>query len=245
MANVYDIDLKQLASKLQKSKEYSIYVLYRDVPINVKTKLLWIDITKANDIYIAFDWKNVSLKYAFRVSKEAYVKISIPYNNRELSFYLHCDIFSAIGNELVLMVKSLLEAPPFLKRAGVRVEVDDKISAFADICINDTKECFNNMRIKNVSENGFAIAVKKEEDGGYVKFLEEVETYINKDLTFEVKLRINYDEINAVANLINIYDEENAVIAGFKMNVDKKDRQKLSSFIMKRQQEIIQEIKAL
>ena len=246
MANVFEIDLKQVISKLQKGKEYSIYTLYRDVPVNVKTKFLWSDISNLNQIYITFDWKNVSMKYAFQSNKTVYVKISIPYQNRELSFYIKCDIFSNLRDELVLMALSLVETPPFLNRSSVRVEIDyNKAKAFVNICIDDMDKCIENLTLKNISENGFAIMIKKDEYKEYERFLEEMKDFVNKEVFFSVEIYINKDLIRAKANLVNIYDEPNDIIAGFKMSVDKKDIQKLSSFIVKCQQEIIQEIKTL
>lgn len=245
MTNIYEIDLKQVVPKLQKLKEYNIYTLYKDIPVNVKTKLLWIDVTANNEFYIAFDWKNVSMKYAFQSDKPVYIKISIPYNSKELSFYIKCDIFSGMRDELVLMANSLVEAPPFLSRASIRVEIDDKIPASANICIEETNECIENLKIKNISETGFAITIQKDEDSNYINFLEKMKEYVNKEIKFNVTLNIDKDVINVVAHLVNLYDESNNVIAGFKMNVNKKDVPKLASFIMKRQQQIIQEIKTL
>jgi hypothetical protein len=60
-----------------------------------------------------------------------------------------------------------------------------------------------------------------------------------------VELYIDGDIVRGKANLVSIYEEEDKLYAGFKMSVDKKDAAKLSSIIMKLQQEIIQEIKSL
>ncbi|MGC8677014.1 MAG: hypothetical protein ACP5UF_02175 [Hydrogenobaculum sp.] len=66
-----------------------------------------------------------------------------------------------------------------------------------------------------------------------------------KDNVFDVELYIDSDIVGGKANLVNIYEEEDELYAGFKMSVDRKDAIKLSSIIMKLQQEIIQEIKSL
>ncbi len=245
MVNVYEIDLRQIIPKLQKGKEYNIYTLYRDVPVNVKTKLLWIDMSQANIIYIAFDWKNVSMKYAFQTGNPVYIKISIPYEKRELSFYIKCNIFSNLRDELVLIPEIIIEVPPFLNRSSVRVEIDFKTETFAKMCQEELNECFEDLSVKNISENGFAIRITKDEDGKYLDMFNELKDLINKNMIFDVELNINKDIIRGVANLVNIYDEPNEVIAGFKFNPDKRDLQKLRAFIIKRQQEIIQEIKAL
>jgi len=60
-----------------------------------------------------------------------------------------------------------------------------------------------------------------------------------------VELYVDGTLINAKANVVNIYEEDEAIYAGFKMTIDKRDAQKLSNAIMKLQQEIIQEIRSI
>ncbi|MGC8677016.1 MAG: hypothetical protein ACP5UF_02185 [Hydrogenobaculum sp.] len=59
MANVFDIDIKEVVSKLQKGKEYNIYTVYRDVPIHIKISLSWVDISKNNEVYLALIGKTL------------------------------------------------------------------------------------------------------------------------------------------------------------------------------------------
>ncbi|GAB6077842.1 PilZ domain-containing protein [Hydrogenobaculum acidophilum] len=247
MVKVFEIDIKEVASKLQKGKEYSIYTIYRDVPINIKVPLSWVDTSKSNEVYLAFNWKNTSMKYAFQTGNPVYVKFSIPYQGKELSFYIKCDVFSSIRDELVLMANAVLEVPPFLKRTSVRVEIDSKHKSYASLCpenIEDTKECLSDLELKNISEGGFAIKIKKDEEKSKI-VLNILKDLAQKNIVFEAELYIDSHQIRAKANIVNIYEEDEYIIAGFKMSVDKKDIQKLSSIIMKLQQEIIQEIKSL
>lgn len=243
MANVFDIDIKEVVSKLQKGKEYNIYTVYRDVPINIKVSLSWVDISKTNEVYLAFNWKNTSMKYAFQTGNPVYIKIDIPYQSRELSFYIRCNVFSSVRDELVLMADSLVEAPPFLKRASVRVDFGSKHKAYAKLCFEDLDECFSNLSLKNISETGFAIKIEKDEDKD--RILDKIKVLAKKDNVFDVELYIDNDVVKGKANLVNIYEEEDELYAGFKMSVDRKDAVKLNSIIMKLQQEIIQEIKSL
>ncbi len=250
MVNVFEIDLKELSSKLQKGKVYNIYTIYRDVPINIKASFLWADTSKSNEVYLAFNWKDISIKYAFQTGNPVYVKISIPYQNRELSFYIKCDAFSTRKDELVLMAHSLVEVPPFLKRTSVRVELDSKHKAYAKLCVGKEEkpdveqECLSNLLLKNISEGGFAIKVEKDKENSDV-LLNMLKDLAQKDAVFDAELYIDSNLIRAKANIVNIYEEDEDVIAGFKMKAEKKDEQKLVSIIMKLQQEIIQEIKSL
>jgi len=243
MANVFEIDIREVIAKLQKGKEYNIYTLYRDVPINIKVPFSWFDISKTNEVYLAFNWKNTSMKYAFQTGNPVYVKIVIPYQSRELSFYIKCSVFSSARDELVLMAESLIEVPPFLKRSSVRVEFDYKHKAYAKLCLEDLDECFSNLSLKNISETGFAIKIEKDENKDMI--LGKMKDLASKDIVFDVELYIDGDIVRGKANLVSIYEEEDELYAGFKMSVDKKDAAKLSSIIMKLQQEIIQEIKSL
>lgn len=243
MANVFEIDIKEVVAKLQKGKEYNIYTLYRDVPINIKVPFSWLDISKTNEVYLAFNWKNTSMKYAFQTGNPVYVKIVIPYQSRELSFYIKCSVFSSARDELVLMADSLIEVPPFLKRSSVRVEFDYKHKAYAKLCFEDLDECFSNLSLKNISETGFAIKIEKDENKD--RILDKMKDLATKDTVLDVELYIDGDIVRGKANLVNIYEEEDELYAGFKMSVDKKDAAKLRSIIMKLQQEIIQEIKSL
>jgi hypothetical protein len=243
MANVFDIDIKEVVSKLQKGKEYNIYTVYRDVPINIKVPFSWVDISKTNEVYLAFNWKNTSMKYAFQTGNPVYIKIVIPYQSREFSFYIKCNVFSSVRDELVLMADSLVEVPPFLKRASVRVEFDPKHKAYAKLCLEGLDECFSNLSLKNISETGFAIKIEKDENKD--RILDKIKDLAKKDNVFDVELYIDSDAVKGKANLVNIYEEEDELYAGFKMSVNRKDAVKLSSIIMKLQQEIIQEIKSL
>ncbi|ACG58147.1 hypothetical protein HY04AAS1_1463 [Hydrogenobaculum sp. Y04AAS1] len=243
MANVFEIDIKEVVAKLQKGKEYNIYTVYRDVPINIKISLSWVDVSKTNEVYLAFNWKNTSMKYAFQAGNPVYVKIVIPYQSRELSFYIKCSVFSSARDELVLMAESLIEVPPFLKRSSVRVEFDYKHKAYAKLCLEDLDECFSNLSLKNISETGFAIKIEKDENKDMI--LGKMKDLASKDIVFDVELYIDSDIVRGKANLVNIYEEQDELYAGFKMSVDRKDAAKLSSIIMKLQQEIIQEIKSL
>ncbi|MGC8588834.1 MAG: hypothetical protein ACP5LI_07420, partial [Hydrogenobaculum sp.] len=202
------------------------------------------DISKTNEVYLAFNWKNTSMKYAFQTGNPVYVKIGIPYQNRELSFYIKCSVFSSVrDNELVLVAESLVEVPPFLKRTSVRVEFDSKHKAYAKLCLEDLDECFSNLSLKNISETGFAIKIEKDENKDHI--LDKIKDLAKKDNVFDVELYIDSDIVRGKASLVNIYEEEDELYAGFKMSVDRKDAIKLSSIIMKLQQEIIQEIKSL
>jgi len=243
MPNVFEIDIKEIVAKLQKGKEYNIYTVYRDVPINIKVPFSWFDISKTNEVYLAFNWKNTSMKYAFQTGNPVYVKIVIPYQSRELSFYIKCSVFSSARDELVLMAESLIEVPPFLKRSSVRVEFDYKHKAYAKLCFEDLDECFSNLSLKNISETGFAIKIEKNENKDIL--LDKIKDLAKRDTVLDVELYIDGDIVRGKANLVNIYEEQDELYAGFKMSVDKKDAAKLSSIIMKLQQEIIQEIKSL
>ncbi len=247
MVNVFDIDIKEIVPKLQKGKEYNIYTVYRDIPINIKASLSWVDISKNDEVYLAFNWKNTSMKYAFQTGNPVYVKISIPYQSKELSFYIKCDVFSSIRDELILTANAVVEVPPFLKRVSVRVELDSKHKSYAKLCaenIEDAKECLSNLELKNISEGGFAIKIKKDEEKSNI-VLNVLKDLAQKNIVFEAELYIDSNQIRAKANIVNIYEEDEYIIAGFKMSVDRKDAIKLSSIIIKLQQEIIQEIKSL
>ena len=243
MPNFFEIDIKEVVAKSQKGKEYNIYTLYRDVPINIKVPFSLFDISKTNEVYLAFNCKNTSMKYAFKTGNPVYVKIVIPYQNRELSFYIKCSVFSSARDELVLMADSLLEVPPFLKRSSVRVEFDYKHKAYAKLCLEDLDECFSNLSLKNISETGFAIKIEKNENKDIL--LDKIKDLAKRDALLDVELYIDGDIVRSKANLVNIYEEQDELCAGFKMSVDKKDAAKLRSIIMKLQQEIIQEIKSL
>ena len=252
MAEVFDVDIRELASKLQKGKEYSIYTLYRDVPVNIKATLSWIDFSKAKDVYLAFNWKNASMKYAFQSKNPIYVKITIGDKGKELLFYIKCDFFSGMKDELVLLAKSLVEVPPFLKRSSVRVEINkNKHKAYARLCLekpddHNEEVCFPELTLKNLSEHGFAIEIQKNQDSdANAEVLEKIRDLASKDSTFLVELYVDGTLINAKANVVNIYEEDEAIYAGFKMTIDKRDAQKLSNAIMKLQQEIIQEIRSI
>jgi len=227
MANVFEIDIKEVVAKLQKGKEYNIYTVYRDVPINIKVPFSWFDISKTNEVS----------------GNPVYVEIVIPYQSRELSFYIKCSVFSSARDELVLMAESLIEVPPFLKRSSVRVEFDYKHKAYAKLCLEDLDECFSNLSLKNISETGFAIKIEKDENKDMI--LGKMKDLASKDTVLDVELYIDGDIVRGKANLVNIYEEQDELYAGFKISVDKKDAAKLSSIIMKLQQEIIQEIKSL
>jgi len=243
MPNFFEIDIKEVVAKSQKGKEYNIYTLYRDVPINIKVPFSWFDISKTNEVYLAFNWKNTSMKYAFQTGNPVYVKIVIPYQSRELSFYIKCSVFSSARDELVLMAESLIEVPHFLKRSSVRVEFDYKHKAYANLCLEDLDECFSNLSLKNISETGFAIKIEKNENKDII--LDKIKDLAKRDALLDVELYIDGDIVRGKANLVNIYEEQDELYAGFKMSVDRKDAAKLSSIIMKLQQEIIQEIKSL
>ena len=247
MANVFEIDIKEVVAKLQKGKDYNIiYTLYRDVPINIKVPFSWFNISKTSEVYLAFNWKNASMKHAFQTGNQVYVKIVIPYQKRELSFYIKCSVFSSAGDELVLMADSLIEVPPFLKRSSVRVEFDYKHKAYAKLCLKDLDECFSNPPLKNISETGFAIKIEKNENKDIIlDKIDKIKDLAKRDALLDVELYIDGDIVRSKANLVNIYEEEDELYVGFKMSVDKKDAAKLRSIIMKLQQEIIQEIKSL
>ena len=213
MTNVFSIDLKELSSKLQKGKVYNIYTLYRELPINIKAPLSWIDTSKANEVYLAFNWKDIAMKHAFQNGSSTYIKISVPYYNRELSFYIECDVFSSRKEELVLMTQSVLEVPPFLKRASVRVELDSKHEAHINLCVEDEdehikdykKRHLSRLALKDISESGFAIKIKKDEEKSDIA-LDMLKDLAQEDPVFDVELCIDSNLMKAKTHIANIYE---------------------------------------
>lgn len=231
------IGLIESLNLLEVGKKYELYTVYLEIPVKTSSILKWKDIKEK---FLAFDWKEIQFKAAFDLKGKVFVRL----NQKD---FLECSIFSNLRDELVLIADKTLEEAYFLKRSSVRVTPNPKKPIKMVLCFEEEKEeiCSKEIDVKDISESGAALEFSKKENKD---FYEKLLMHANKNLELPLFVEIygiDLKPLKGRSSIKNVMEKEDTLRIGILLNVDRNDIQKLRSYIMKRQQEIIQELKYL
>ena len=159
--------------------------------------------------------------------------------------YIECEIFSNIRDELVLLANSVSPTPSFVMREFVRVEPAKDKPVIVSFCVED--ECITSAEAVDISERGVGVILKKDETEKLlsVLHLDNREIY-QKNIYILIELP-GEGPMEAVGELRNILNKDEGIYfrLGFKLDLKPSNLSKLRNYIMKRQREILEDLRSL
>ncbi|MDW8096318.1 MAG: PilZ domain-containing protein [Aquificaceae bacterium] len=228
--------ITDILKDLEKGKECEVITSWKEVPIRVKLPIRWVS---PQDRFISFDSRENKFKHVFSDRNPIYIKL------RELFFL--CRIFSNIRDELVLEVESPVPAPPIVMRESIRVEPTDKEPVYVTFCVED--KCIYKIKAVDISESGVGVVLRSEQANKLVKLLSEIATDAGKMHTpFDIEIELPKEgSVHTSGELKNIISMEKDLYIrlGFKLNLREDQKRKIRQYIMKRQREILEQLKSL
>ncbi len=225
---VYD-----LLKDIKEGHSYEVITTWRGLPIRIKLKVKWISL---KDRLVSFDFFGCKFRRAFTEEK-VHIKLG--------EYYIECDIFSSIRDELVLKANAVCPPPPCIIRELVRVEPAENKPVLVSFCIED--ECIGPAKAIDISEKGVGVILSKQD---IEKLCSALDIRIEEKYSINVSLIIEIPgegSIKAVGELRNIVckEEECYFRLGFKLDLMPPDLRKLRNYIINRQKEILDELRAL
>lgn len=230
------MNLSDILKELDKGKSYEVITSWKEIPIRVNLPVRWVS---PQERFVSFDFKGCKFRHVFSDKTPIYIKL------KEL--FLLCRVFSNIRDELVLEVDSSVPAPPIVMREFVRVEPKDTEPVYVSFCIKDN--CTAKLKAADISESGVSVYLHTEEAKKLIEVLSEITTDAEKIHTpFELEIELPREgSISAVGELRNVISMDDGVHVrlGFSISIKENDRRKLRQYIMRRQREILEQLKAL
>ncbi|MEJ5339016.1 MAG: hypothetical protein ACK42C_04955 [Aquificaceae bacterium] len=222
--------------ELERERSCEVVTSWRQIPIRVKLSVRWVS---PQERFISFDFKGCKFRHVFSDNVPVYIKV------REL--FLICKVFSNIRDELVLEVDSPVPAPPVVLREFIRVEPTEKEPVYVSFCVEDN--CLVKTRAADISESGVGVLLSNEDTKRLVEILSQIATDASRIHTpFELEIELPREGvIRAQGELKNIISREGDVYVrlGFKINLREEQTRKIRQYIMRRQREILEQLKAL
>ncbi len=228
--------VSDILKDLDKEKSCEVITSWKEIPIRVKFSVRWVS---PQERFVSFDFKDCKFRQVFSDTVPVYIKV------REL--FLLCKVFSNIRDELVLEVDSPVPAPPVVLREFIRVEPTEKEPVYVSFCVEDN--CVVRTKTADISESGVGILLNKEDTKRLIDILSQIATDASKIHTpFEIEIELPKEgTVRAQGELKNIISKERDLYVrlGFKINLREDQTKKIRQYIMRRQREILEQLKSI
>lgn len=226
----------EILKDLEKGKFCEVITSWREVPIRIKLPVRWVS---PQERFVSFDFKDCKFRHVFSEKVPVYIKV------REIFFA--CKVFSNIRDELVLEVESPVPAPPVVMREFIRVEPLEKEPVYVSFCSED--KCIVRVKAVDISESGVGVVLKKEHTDELMDILSRASTNVESiHMSFELEIELPREGVvRAKGELKNIISKEDNVYVrlGFKLNLEEDQTRKIRQYIMRRQREILEQLKSI
>ena len=158
-----------------------------------------------------------------------------------------CKVFSNIRDELVLEVDSPVPAPPIVLREFIRVQPTEREPVYVSFCLGD--DCVLKVEAVDISESGVGVLLHKEEANRIMENLMQIVSDVQRMHTvFDIEVELPKEGVvKAQGELKNIIGRQEDVYIrlGFKINLKESQKKKIRQYIMRRQREILDQLKRL
>lgn len=228
--------IADILRELEKAGSCEVLTSWKEVPIRVRLSLKWISIQER---LASFDFGKCKFKRVFTDSVPVYIKVG--------EVFLLCKVFSNIKDELVLEVESPFPAPPLVLREFIRVEPSENEPIYVSFCVKDT--CMARARAVDISESGVGVLLSKKDAGKLIEILSEIATDASKIHTpIEIQIELpKGTTVTGQGELKNMVSREKDLYIrlGFKLALDEKQRKKIRQYVIRRQREILEQLKSI
>ncbi|MCS6998920.1 MAG: hypothetical protein N2648_06060 [Aquificaceae bacterium] len=230
------MSLTDILRELEKGKECEVITSWKEIPIRVKLPIRWVSLQER---FVSFDFRGCKFRHIFSDKNSVYIKL------REL--FLACKVFSNIRDELVLEVDAPVPAPPIVLRESIRVEPTEREPVYVSFCVEDS--CVAKVKAVDISESGVGIILHSDEASKLMMVLSEITADTTKIHTpFDIEIELPKEgKVQAQGELKNIISREEDVYIrlGFKIVLKEEQTKKIRQYIMRRQREILEQLKSL
>ncbi|MFN7064931.1 MAG: PilZ domain-containing protein [Aquificaceae bacterium] len=219
---------------LMDKRECEIITSWKEIPIRTKLPIKWIS---PKERFVSFNFRDCKFKNVFSDRSPIYVKIE--------EVFLLSKIFSNIRDELVLEIESPVPAPPIVLREYIRVQPTETEPIFVSFCIEEN--CMFRAKAVDISESGVGIVIYEKYTDKLMDILSNIATDIQKIHTpFKVNIELSKeDSIETLGELKNVIKEGDYVRLGIKLNLSEEQKKRVRRYIMRRQREILEQLKSL
>ncbi len=228
--------LTDILKELDKERSCEVITSWRQIPIRVKLSVRWVS---PQERFVSFDSRDCKFRRVFSDTVPVYIKV------KEL--FLMCKVFSSVRDELVLEVDQPVPAPPVVLREFIRVEPTEKEPVYVSFCVEDN--CIVRAKAADVSESGVGILLRKEDTTKLMDILSQIATDASKIHTpFEIEIELPREGVvRAQGELKNIISkkEDLYVRLGFKINPKEEETRKIRKYVMRRQREILEQLRLI
>ncbi|MFN4319784.1 MAG: PilZ domain-containing protein [Aquificaceae bacterium] len=230
------MSLVDLLSDIRSGREYEVITSWKEIPIRLKLMVRW---ASPQERFVSFDFKECKFKHVFSDQSPVYIKIG--------ELFLLCKVFSNIRDELVLEVDSPVPAPPIVLREFIRVQPTEREPVYVSFCLGN--DCVVRLKAVDISESGVGIIAQKDDASRIMDILSQIASDIQRihtpldveiELPREGTIRAKGELKNIIGGQGNIY-----IRLGLKINLEENQRRKIRQYIMKRQREILDQLRSL
>lgn len=230
------MSLVDILSDIKSGREYEVITSWKEIPIRLKLGVRWVS---PQERFVSFDFTGCKFKHVFSDQTPVYIKIG--------ELFLLCKVFSNIRDELVLEVDSPVPAPPIVLREFIRVQPTEREPVYVSFCLND--DCVMRLQAVDISESGVGVVVQGEDASRIMDVLSQIAADIQRIHTpLDVEIELPRDgTVRAKGELKNIIGGQGNVYVrlGLKINLEESQRKKIRQYIMRRQREILDQLKSL
>ncbi|MEN3028678.1 MAG: hypothetical protein ABDH29_05595 [Aquificaceae bacterium] len=230
------MSLTDILRELEKGKECEVITSWKEIPIRVKLPLRWVSLQER---FVSFDFRGCKFKHIFSDKNPVYIKLG--------EMFLACKVFSNIRDELVLEVDAPVPAPPIVLRESIRVEPTEREPVYVSFCAEDS--CIARVKVVDISESGVGVTLHSEEASKLINLLSEIAVNAAKIHTpFDIEIELPREgKVQAQGELKNIISREGDIYIrlGFRIILKEEQTKKIRQYIMRRQREILEQLKSL
>ncbi len=233
------MSLTEILGDIKSGRECEVITSWKEIPIRLKLKVKWVSPLER---FISFDVKNCKFKHLFSDRSQVYIKVG--------ELFILCKVFSNIRDELVLEADSPVPAPPIVLREFIRVQPTEKEPVYVSFCISE--DCVVKVKAVDISESGVGVLVNQEEAGRLIDLLSQIVSDIQRIHTpFDIEIELPREgtvrtkgELKKHNNIIGTQGDI-YIRLGFKLDMEESQRKKIRQYVMRRQREILDQIKSL
>lgn len=228
--------LVDILSDLKSGKEYEVITSWMEIPIRLKLGMRWVS---PQERFVSFDFKGCKFKHIFSDKSSVYIKIG--------ELFLLCKVFSNIKDELVLEVDSPVPAPPIVLREFIRVQPTEKEPVYISFCVEE--DCMMRVKAVDISESGVGVVVHGEDANKIIDIFSQIATDVQRihtplDIEIELPKEGKVKAKGELKNIIGGYGDV-YIRLGFKISLEESQRKRIRQYIMRRQREILDQLKSL
>lgn len=221
--------------ELKRDDHCEILTSWKEIPIRVSLPIRWVS---PQERFVSFDFKECKLKSVFG-NAPIYLKFN--------ELFILCRLFSNVRDELVLEVEAPVPAPSIVLREFIRVEPTEKEPVYVSFRMDEGFSI--RTKAADVSESGIGLYLSKDDAKALLDTIVGIPEYGEKiHMPFELEIELPQEGlIRAEGELKNVLSKEDELYVrfGFKIRLDENQAKKIRRYVMKRQREILEQLKSL